>query len=153
MSNYRFELAKLYQRQGLLFILIFSLVTIAVWIVITLVLAQGRPQITPQQQRLATPLTPNLDEAILQQLTTRQTNIPDDVNDFPIYVIYIDDNAETRRLLTIEQVNTLEAQASQTPQPAPSQPSEQSATEPPTTPDSIDSTQPDQPPQSELGTL
>lgn len=120
---------------------------------ITLVLAQGRPQITPQQQRLATPLTPNLDEAILQQLTTRQTNIPDDVNDFPIYVIYIDDNAETRRLLTIEQVNTLEAQASQTPQPAPSQPSEQSATEPPTTPDSIDSTQPDQPPQSELGTL
>lgn len=79
------QLAQIQQKQTFLKILIFTLVTIMVWVGLTLFRTQNRTAITPELLKLAEPLNPNLNEGVIAELEGRQSYTAEELSDFPIY--------------------------------------------------------------------
>lgn len=77
-------LKRLQQRKELLVILVFLFVIVIVWIALSLFSSQQKTGITAEQQKLAQPLTPVLDESVIEKLEAKKMYTSNDLADFPI---------------------------------------------------------------------
>lgn len=86
-SIFEKQLANLRQRQEILAILIFSLVTIMVWVALDLLSSQQRNTISAELQRLALPLTPTIQTQVIDELEQKKHYGESELLSFPIYRI------------------------------------------------------------------
>lgn len=86
-SIFEKQLANLRQRQEILAILIFSLVTIMLWVALELVSSQQRSSISAELQRLALPLTPTIQTQVIDELEQKRHYGDNELLSFPIYRI------------------------------------------------------------------
>jgi hypothetical protein len=84
------QIKKLKQRKELLVILMFFFVIVIFWIGIGLFSSQQKLGITPEQKKLSSPLTPNIDVATLEKLEQKKKFTDYELLDFPIYILYQD---------------------------------------------------------------
>lgn len=75
---------KLQQRRELLVILLFLLVIVLLWIAVGVFSSQQTPGITAAERRAAQPLTPFLEEAVLEKLERKRVYEGSELGDFPV---------------------------------------------------------------------
>lgn len=85
MNTIQKELKGLQHKQQLLGILLFSMVTIFVWVGISLVVSQQKTDISPALQKLALPLNPSINIDVLSELEQKKTYDASQLVNFPIY--------------------------------------------------------------------
>lgn len=61
------------QNRELLFISLFTLLTVIVWVSIELITTTRTSTITPQMQQLLTPLSPKIDTEVIDILSARES--------------------------------------------------------------------------------
>lgn len=96
MKTIEYELKTLHYKQQLLAILIFSLVCVGLWVIVSVARSQQTTKIDPELQRLARPLNPNINESVLQQLEQKRQFTENELRTFPIYrIVEADQNTVT----------------------------------------------------------
>lgn len=95
MNAIQKELKGLRHKQQLLGILLFSLVTIVVWVGISLILSQQSTRISSALQRLALPLNPSINVEVLSEIEQKRAYDPATLTNFPIYRLLSDEEAVT----------------------------------------------------------
>lgn len=88
MTPFQVQLKSLQDNQKLLSILLFSFVTIVIWITISLVTSQKRTAISPESQALAKPLNPSINTDVLNQIEQKRSFQATELQEFPIYVVF-----------------------------------------------------------------
>jgi hypothetical protein len=83
------QFSSLQHKQTLLKIMIFTLVTVIIWVGLTLFRTQRETGITPKQQLLAEPLNPNINMSVLERLEQKRYYTPEELADFPIYSLVV----------------------------------------------------------------
>ncbi len=81
------QLSQLQKKQTLLRIFIFTLVTIIVWVGVTLLRTQRETGIRPELNRKAEALNPNVSAETLDQIEQKRAFSDAELSDFPIYSI------------------------------------------------------------------
>lgn len=110
------SLDNLQQKQIFVRLLVFSLVTVMVWVFFSLFRSQQSSAIDPELQRLAIPLVPVIDTATLTELEQRRSFTPEELAQFPIYTVFRDETGtEQIRLKTSTGVASRSAQPAATP--------------------------------------
>ncbi len=119
------ELAGLYRKQKILGVLIFSFVTIVVWVSLNLFSSQTKTSISPELQLLAKPLTPTLNQEVIETIENKRVYDESQLQSFPIFKVITDRDRErtqaspvpnaTTSLTTLTTVETPET-ASESPQ-------------------------------------
>lgn len=89
MNRFERDLQGLKRNQYFLYFMIFSLVTIVIWVGIGLLSSQKKTQISPELKKLATPLNPNLDLQAVIELEGKKAYNATELRDFPIYKLLI----------------------------------------------------------------
>lgn len=123
------QLSQLQKKQTLLRIFIFTLVTVIIWVGLTLFRTQKETGIRPALITKAEPLNPNINIEIIDQIEQKREFTDADLNDFPIYSIFTTKNGEeqmvvfsasdkTKRNVTTPGTETVPAATSGTPAPA-----------------------------------
>lgn len=74
----------LQQKQGFLRLLIFSLVTVMIWVGFSLFLSQQQTEISPELQALAKPLNPNIHLEVINQIQGKRAFSDSELQNFPI---------------------------------------------------------------------
>lgn len=77
-------LKSLQQKQIFLRILIFSFATVLVWVGFSLVLSQQQTGISPELQKLAVPLNPNIHLEIVDQIQQKRAFTDQELQNFPV---------------------------------------------------------------------
>jgi hypothetical protein len=86
----------LQQKQGFLRLLIFSLATVMVWVAFSLFLSQQQTGISPELQKLAKPLNPNIHLEVISQIQQKRAFSDADLQNFQIlHVIHNPDGTES----------------------------------------------------------
>jgi ABC-type Na+ efflux pump permease subunit len=85
--NLNDQLKNLQQRKELLVILLFLFVIVILWIAIDVFSSQQRSGISAQQKKIAQPLSPNLDTAVLDKLNQKTIYTAEELADFPIFIV------------------------------------------------------------------
>jgi hypothetical protein len=96
------KIAQLRQRQRLLQILIFSLITITIWVTFSLFRSQKKTIISAEQKKLAEPLNPTIKTEVLEKLQQKRVFTENELNDFPIYKVLISRDGKQSEVVTIE---------------------------------------------------
>lgn len=84
--DFQAQLQNLRNRKELLVIMIFLLVIVVLWIVGGILSSQRSLGITPEQRRLAEPLSPALDAVVIQKLEQKRAYNESELSAFPLYV-------------------------------------------------------------------
>lgn len=100
-------LADLQRRQGLLYIMIFSLVTIVIWAAFSVFLSQRSNPIDPALLKLSSPLNPSIDSTVIDKLKAKRKLSDSELNSFPIYTLYRQKGETNDQVLTIEAARQL----------------------------------------------
>lgn len=87
MNTIQKEFQNLQHKQQFLTIMLFSFVTIIVWISISLITSQKSTTISSELQRLALPLNPNINIDVITSLESQQAYDPSQLSNFPIYTL------------------------------------------------------------------
>lgn len=124
MANVKTGLSELYQRQRLLQIGIFSLVTVIVWVGFSLIRSQQKTSISPELRKLAEPLTPSINEEVITELEGKRFYTAQELSAFPIYKIQVSVDGRSESVVTIDTPEpvaetTSRVVASPTPSPSP----------------------------------
>ena len=82
--------------------MLFTLVTVVVWLVISIVTSQRQSGIDAQLKNLAKPLNPNLNIEVINRLEQKQTFSPDQLRDFPIYKIIKTKDGKQEQVVTLD---------------------------------------------------
>ncbi len=81
------NLGNLQQKQTLLRILVFTLVTVVIWVALTLFRSQQKTGIAPELQKLAEPLNPNIDVQVIERIEAKKAYSEADLQNFTILKI------------------------------------------------------------------
>lgn len=81
------QLNQLQKKQTLLKIFIFTLVTVIIWVGLTLFRTQQETGIRPELIKKAEALNPNINVEVIEQLEQKQAYTAEELADFPIYSI------------------------------------------------------------------
>lgn len=123
MNNKNSKISQLRQRQRLLQILIFSLITITIWVTFSLFRSQKKTIISSEQKKLAEPLNPTIKVEVLQKLLGKKAYSEAELSGFPIYKILVSKDGKQSEVVTIDTKATeLIPAKSPTPTPSPSSP-------------------------------
>lgn len=79
---------KLKKREDLLRVLIFSLVTVFIWIGLSIFLSQRDSKVPLDVQKHVLPLNPNIDRTIFPELSSRKKYTPEELTSFDIYQLH-----------------------------------------------------------------
>jgi hypothetical protein len=102
------QLTGLYRKQHILGVLLFSLVTIVVWVSISLITSQRKTSISPELQKLAKPLTPTLNLEVVEQIEAKKKYSESELASFPIYrTLSSTDNRAQATAAPISQTSSL----------------------------------------------
>lgn len=94
-NSFQDQLKSLQKRKELLIILLFLFVIIIFWIGLSLFTSQQKLGITPEQKKLAQPLTPNISISVLEKVEQKRVFSEFELQDFPIYALYQDGGITT----------------------------------------------------------
>lgn len=83
----KLTLQSLYSQQNFLRLLIFSFVTVVIWIGGSIVMSQQRPQISLELQQLALPLNPRIDLEVIGRIEQKKAYSDEELNRFPFYLL------------------------------------------------------------------
>jgi hypothetical protein len=83
------RLGNLRRNQYVLYIVIFSLVTIVIWITGSLISSQKKTGIEPHLLELAKPLNPNLDQFVISRLESKRSINEDNLRSFQVFKVDI----------------------------------------------------------------
>jgi hypothetical protein len=86
-ADFQTQLKNLRLRKEVLVIMLFLLVIAVFWIGLSIFTSQRQTGISPEQQQLAQPLTPVLDTAVIDRLEQKRMYGPEELTDFPIFVV------------------------------------------------------------------
>jgi len=120
------QMAHIRGSQTLLSIFILLLISVLLWILISVFATFNTSQIPAETKKMATPLTPTLSDTIFASLQSKRVFSEDELRSFPIYVIVRDSRAQTE---TVVPLGTRAPTATPAPTPAPTQ--SPAATQPP----------------------
>lgn len=112
-------IASLKQKQGLLRILIFSLVTIMIWVGFSIFHSQNTTAISPDLLKLAEPLNPNINVDALQRIEQKRSFGPNDLANFPINRIVVQTDGTEQVVRGTGDLLSLIATRSASPSPSP----------------------------------
>lgn len=108
------NLDQLKQQQRLLQLFVFSLVTIMIWIGLSLFRSQNQTQIDAELRRFALPLTPTINTDVINELQAKTYFSEAELADFPIYKFLTVEGSNTEQVVTIDtEPETEAAEASQ----------------------------------------
>lgn len=141
MAETKKQLLSLQRRQQMLYIGMFSLVTVMVWVAVNLFQSQKSTQISAELKKKALPLTPSLNQQVIQQIEDKRGFTTEELANFPIYKLILNrDGGEDLVTIDIPEPNlrsTPVPRATATPIPLPepeeeleSETSEEAAEEP-----------------------
>jgi hypothetical protein len=82
------QLKGLKKRKEILVILIFLFVIVIFWIGLSLFSSQEKLGITPEQKKMAQPLTPNINVATLEKLEQKKKYTEFELKNFPVYSLF-----------------------------------------------------------------
>jgi hypothetical protein len=88
-TDVRKSLVSLQRRQQFLYVGIFSLVTVMVWVSISLLLSQKSSQIPAALRKKASPLTPTINQQVLSNLEQKTGYSESELSNFTIYKLII----------------------------------------------------------------
>lgn len=87
MTNIQSQLKSLQNNQKLLGLLIFSLITVVIWIGISLITSQTSTAISSEELALAAPMDPSINTTVLDQIALKRTYPSPDLANFPIFIV------------------------------------------------------------------
>ena len=90
------KISNLKQKQAFLRVLVFSLLTVMIWVGFSLFRSQQRTVIPPELLQLAVPLNPNVDLDTVTRLEQKKTYLPSELTGFPVYRLVRDLNGGER---------------------------------------------------------
>lgn len=132
MNKALIELNQLRHKQYLMYLLVFSLVTIVIWVGVSLFASQTTSQVDPELTQLSKPLNPTIDVSTLTKLQQKTTFDPNLFNDFPIYVTVIRTPGEPSVVSTLQAERNRPLEPAPTPFPTPEPTPEPTLTPTPT---------------------
>lgn len=100
--NSQKNLNQLHQRQRILQTLLFSLITIVVWVAFELFRSQQRTTISEDLKKAAQSLNPSLDETVISQLEQKNYYSTADLANFPIYKLVVGSDGRSETMVTID---------------------------------------------------
>lgn len=112
------ELQQLKHKQYLMYLLIFSLVTIVIWVGISLIVSQNTEQVDPELTVLSSSLNPNIDTSALDTLSAKTPYDSQLMQNFPIYMFIVRQVGQPAELTTL-QAEKQQSAATPTPTPTP----------------------------------
>lgn len=118
MNTFQREIGSLQRRQHLLYILLFSFVTVIIWIGVSLIGSQRRTGIDPTLLQLATPLNPTINNEIISQIEQKRAYSDEELSNFPIYRIVTNQTNGGESIVDIRETPT----DNQSPLAAPTEP-------------------------------
>lgn len=120
-TSYLSLLEGLRQREDLLRIFIFTLVTVFFWIGFEIYLSQQRTKVPEDYQRYTLPLNPNIDRNALQEIESRRGFSDEDLQSFSVSIPVTEVPVEDESLIeVVEEIasDSAEPQSSSTPSPS-----------------------------------
>lgn len=96
------------RRQMLMYLMLFSLLTIVIWAIFSLLYSQKKVPIPPELLRLSQPLNPNIDTEIIQKLENKKFYQDSELRNFPIYTIIVDQQTRESTLITVDKAQERE---------------------------------------------
>lgn len=93
------QLSTLQRNQTFLKILIFTLVTVIIWVGMTLFRTQRSTEISPELIRLSEPLNPNINLAVIERIEQKRSFTPEELADFPIYSLFVSRTGEEQMVV------------------------------------------------------
>jgi len=93
------QLSQLQKKQTLLKILIFTLVTVIVWVGLSLFRTQQETGIRPALVTKAEALNPNINVEVIDQIQQKTEYSDGDLNDFPIYSLFTTKSGEEQMVV------------------------------------------------------
>lgn len=93
---------QLQQNQRVLQFAIFTLVTVLIWVGFSLNQSQEKTKITPQQQTLALPLNPTINQEILDELEAKEAFSEEELMAFPIYRVRIGIDGKSQEIVDVD---------------------------------------------------
>lgn len=130
---YQQALDSLRRREGLLRVLVFTLVTIVLWIGFTIYHSQQQSTLPVNLRKHTTPLNPNINRQVLQEISQRDAYTTSELENFPIYDRILDEVGGSQLIIidpgnpTTPSSDTTETPATETPSPEPTAAAENSA--------------------------
>jgi hypothetical protein len=116
-TNFREDLTQLRHNQLFLAIAILFLASVFIWVGLEMFGSQKSTRITPQQKKLAEPLSPVLDITVVDGLAARPYFSTADLNNFEIYkLVTLEDGNLSRAIPIGQDPSSLEPS---TPSPSP----------------------------------
>lgn len=103
------SLSDLRQKQAFLKVLIFSLVTVIIWVGFSIFRSQNKTAISPELLQLAVPLNPNINAETLNSIKAKKKFTQEEIAIFPIYRIVISATGEES---IVSNLNTSRAEGS-----------------------------------------
>ena len=97
------QLEKIKHKKKLLVILIFALVSVLVWIIVSIFSAQTKMGISPALTAMAQPLTPTLKGAVLETIEQKKHYPENQLEAFPIFAVI--ENEEGTGFSVVDVVN------------------------------------------------
>ncbi len=94
MNTLNAGIKKLQQKQALLRALIFSFVTIIIWIGFSIFRTQQTTGISPELLKLAEPINPNIDITVLDRLEAKRSFTTAELTNFPINRLIVENGIE-----------------------------------------------------------
>jgi len=116
-------LRTLRRKQNFLYVMLFSLVTIGIWLGFSIFLSQKRSPIEPELIELSLPLNPNINLSVLESLSQKRTYSQDELKNFTIYTLITDQKTRQKVLVTLSEYQRRqeeEARSQLAPSPSPS---------------------------------
>ncbi len=101
MKSSNKSLLQLHQRQRVLQILVFSLITIFFWVFLSLLMSQKKTKISAELKTMAVPLTPTIDEETITSLESKRFFSEDELAEFPIYKIITSEDGRLEKVVDI----------------------------------------------------
>lgn len=89
MSTQLGHFSSLLHRQQLLYVMVFTFMTVVIWVGISVATSQKTTQIDPNLKKLALPLNPSLNIQVIGALEEKQTFDQAELASFPIYKIIL----------------------------------------------------------------
>lgn len=117
-KSFRADLTKLRYNQHFLAVAILFLVSVVFWVGFEMFESQHESKISPQQLKLATPLNPVLDVAVVDELEKKPYFSSSELTNFTIYKLVSMELGEFARAIPIEQDESTLEPLEPTPAPA-----------------------------------
>ena len=102
-----------YWFNNLMYVLLFSLVTIGVWVSFSIFLSQKKTPIDPELIRLSLPLNPNINLEVIKDLATKKSYSASELEGFTIYTLITDKQTRQRILVSLDEYQQIQLQEEQ----------------------------------------